>query len=425
VYTQETKVAVYPFTRQAEGGEIVIGRVDTGVFLALPPDAVELLDALAAGETVGRTQEIYREKHGETPEMAEFLEFLQNKGFVRPAGGIESPAADAAGPAQGSVPAGPQQRRYHFSNIPQSVARALFGPAGLTFAALVVALAVVAVFRAPVIFPRRGSIVFTHDKTLMMLCLVLLGYATVFLHEMGHLVAARALGVSSRLGIGRRMWMLVAETDLTGLWSVPKRQRYLPMLAGPLVDLTSAAAMLLVLFAAYQQWISLKIPILELLTAMCFVYMMRLIWQCFFFVRTDFYYVIANLFGCKSLMQDTQIYIQNRIVRLVSSPRPLVDQSHLPGRERQVIRAYAWIWVLGRAVALASLLFITIPVMYQYLVSSSKGLLAGFSAGRYAFFDALFTFFFVLLPIVLGLGWWIGSMVKQSRMNGERRAYAS
>jgi putative peptide zinc metalloprotease protein len=417
VYTQETQVAVYPFTRQAEGGEIVIGRVDTGVFLALPPDAVELLDSLAAGETVGRAQEIYREKYGETPEMAELLEFLQSKGFVRPAG--------AASPVPDPVPAEPQQRRYHFSNIPQSFARVLFGPAGLTVAAVVVALAAVAVFRAPVIFPGRGAIVFTHDKTLMMLCLVLLGYATVFLHEMGHLVAARALGVSSRLGIGRRMWMLVAETDLTGLWSVPKQQRYLPMLAGPIVDVTSAAAMLLVLFAAYQKWISLKIPVLELLTAMCFVYMMRLIWQCFFFVRTDFYYVIANLFGCKSLMQDTQVYMQNRILRLVSSPRPQVDQSHLPGREQQVIRAYAWIWVLGRAVALTSLLFITIPVMYQYLVSSSKGLLAGFSAGYYAFFDALFIFTFVLLPIAIGLGWWIGSMVKRSRMTDERRAYAT
>jgi putative peptide zinc metalloprotease protein len=420
VYTNEAKVTVFPFTRQAEGGEVVIGRLETGVFLALPPDAVEILDVLAAGETVGRAQEIYRAKYGETPEMEEFLGFLQTKGFVQPAAGKER-ALNAAGPSRAS--AGPRQPRYHFANIPQSVANALFGRTALTIAALLVALAAAGVWRAPVIFPGRSALYFRHDRTLMMLCLVFMGYATVFLHEMGHLVAARARGVSSRLGISRRMWVLVAETDMTGLWSVPKAQRYLPMLAGPLVDVTSAAIMLLVLFAAFQHWISLKIPVLELLSAMCFVYLMRLLWQCFFFVRTDFYYVIANFFGCKSLMRDTQVFIQNQFRRLIS--KPLIDQSGLPQPELRVIRAYAWVWLLGRMIALFSLFFITIPVSFRYLATCSEELRAGFSGGRYAFFDALFIFFFILLPIALGLGWWLLSLFKRWRLDDDKRAYAT
>ena len=423
MYTQETKVAVFPFTRQAEGGEVVIGRVDTGVFLALPLEAIEILDTLAAGETVGRAQEIYREKHGETPEMEEFLGFLASKGFVRPAG-EKAPAAVAAGPGQSLAVEAPRQRRYHFANIPQSVAQALFGPTALTAAAFLVALAAGAVIRDPAIFPGRSALFFHHDRTLMMLCLVFMGYATVFLHEMGHLVAARARGVNSRLGISRRMWVLVAETDMTGLWSVPKEQRYLPMLAGPVVDVTSAAVMLLVLFGDRQHWLSLPVPVMELLRAMCFVYLMRLLWQCFFFVRTDFYYIIASFFGCKSLMRDTQVYIQNQFRRLVSS-RPLMDQSQLPQSEQRVIRAYAWIWLVGRVIALIMLFFVTIPISLRYLRTSSRGLLAGLSAGHYVFFDALFTFTFILLPIALGLGWWIGSLVKRWRLDDEERAYAT
>jgi len=414
------KVAVFPFSRQEEGSEVVIGRADTGVFLSVPPDAVEILDLLAAGKTVGRAQEIYRAKYGVIPELEEFLDILQAKGLVRPseATGAYESSPDARTDAS-------QRRRYHFSNIPQSVARALFGPVVLTMQGLIVTLAAVAVFRAPTIFPGRSAFVFPHDKTLMMLCLVLMGYATVFLHEMGHLVAARARGVSSRLGISRRMWVLVAETDMTGLWSVPRRQRYLPMLAGPMIDVTSAAIMLLVLFAAYRHWILLPTPVQELMSAMCFVYMMRLLWQCYFFVRTDFYYVIANFFGCKSLMRDTEVYVRNQFLRLVSSARSRVDQSYIPAAERRVIRAYAWIWMLGRAVALLSLFFITIPVMLSYLTTCSKALLAGFSAGRYAFFDALFTFTFIFVPILIGLVWWGGSLVRRRRLDDIRRAYAT
>src|SRR4051794_28128810 len=134
MYTQGMKVLVISFTRQVEGGEVVIGHVDTGVFLALPPDAVEILDILADGKTVGRTQEIYREKYGMIPEMEEFLGFLHAKGFVRP--GRETVPAAGTPLGSGVVSNEPRQRRYHFANIPQSVAQALFGPTALKMIAV-------------------------------------------------------------------------------------------------------------------------------------------------------------------------------------------------------------------------------------------------------------------------------------------------
>ena len=52
-YALSDFVEVFPFTRQPEGDEVVIGRPDIGVFLALPAEAVEILDDLAAGRSVG------------------------------------------------------------------------------------------------------------------------------------------------------------------------------------------------------------------------------------------------------------------------------------------------------------------------------------------------------------------------------------
>lgn len=433
MYTQETLVAVYPFSRQAEGEEIVIGRVDTGVFLALPPDAVEILDSLAQGRTVGEAQDLYQKQHGEIPDVEDLLQYLQSKGFVRPRVKKEAresgPAAPAAGTATAAAAeaqqiADPPQIRYHFTNVPQSVAERLFGRTALTISAFIMALAGIVALMEPSLVPGRNALFFSEHSTLKTLILILIGYSTVFIHEMGHLLAARAAGVHSRLGIGNRMWILVAETDMTGLWSVPKRKRYLPMLAGPLIDLVSASSILLLLFAERRGWIHLPPLVHQLSAAMFFVYMMRLFWQCFFFVRTDFYYVIATFFGCKSLMKDTQTYVGNLFRRLFTRGRQ-VDQSSLPKSEMRVIRGYAWIWLAGRLNAMFFLFFVTIPVAAKYLQSSTGTLLSGFSRGHYAFFDALFIVVFYIVPLGIGFGLWIWSMTKRWRQGNAARSYSS
>jgi putative peptide zinc metalloprotease protein len=431
MYEPSTQVAVYPFTRQPDGEEIVIGRTDTGIFLSLPREAVEILDWLRDGRTVAEAQAQYQEKYGEIPDVADLLTFLQEKGFVRPrrdgtsadapvsaanaANAVITPAADKtfAPPAAAAV-------RYHFANIPVPLARKLFGKTALALGALIFALAVVAVFLDPSLRPHRDALIFSQHRTLKTLALILIGYTTVFVHEMGHLMAARAVGVNSRLGISSRMWVLVAETDMTGLWSVPKNQRYLPMLAGPVIDVVSASLISLMLFAQHRGWIALPALVVQLSMAMVFVYMMRLLWQCFFFVRTDFYFVIATFFGCKSLMQDTRVYIGNLRRRLFGSATPLTDQSHIPKTERRVISAYAWIWFLGRAVALWSLFFVTLPVAGKYLKSSIATMMTGFSGGTYAFFDALFILVFYLFPLGLGMSLWIRGILRQRREPRER-----
>ncbi len=429
-YEPSSRVAVYPFTRQPEGEEIVIGRTDTGVFLALPREAVEILDWLREGRTLAETQDLYKERYGEIPDVGDLLVFLQGKGFVRPhTPGAPAPAAassqTAAAQAAGGDFAAPAKSkiRYHFTNIPIPLAQKLFGKTALTISAAIFALAVAAVAFDRSLLPHRDALIFSQHRTLKTLALILCGYATVFIHEMGHLIAARAVGVSSRLGISSRMWVLVAETDMTGLWAVPKRQRYLPMLAGPVIDVVSASLISLVLFCQHRGWIALPSLVVQLSLAMVFVYMMRLLWQCFFFVRTDFYYVIATFFGCKSLMHDTRIYIGNLRRRLFSSAPP-IDQSHIPKGERRVISSYAWIWALGRIVALWTLFSVTLPVAGKYLRSSVETMMTGFSRGSYAFFDALFILVFYLFPLGLGMSLWIHAMVKR-RVPREREQRAA
>src|SRR5258708_6872910 len=142
---------------------------------------------------------------------------------------------------------------------------------------------------------------------------------------------------------------MVAETDMTGLWSVPRRQRYMPLFAGILTDSVSGALLVLLLYAQHSGWIAIGLLWERVTRAMIFAYFIRIMWQTFFFVRTDLYYVIANCFNCKNLLNDTQDFLRNQAGRVVTIFRS-VDQSSIPAYERRIIHIYSIAWLAGRAV---------------------------------------------------------------------------
>src|SRR5215213_4971279 len=113
MYNRDTVITVESFTRQIEGEDVIIGRVETGVFLAIPSEAVELLDELGQGKTIGEVSDLYLQKYGETPDLDDFLQLLETKGIVRPKAESEN-----GNRATTTVSAPAPRVRYHFSNFP-------------------------------------------------------------------------------------------------------------------------------------------------------------------------------------------------------------------------------------------------------------------------------------------------------------------
>lgn len=409
-YAKTERIDVLRFTRQEDGEETVIGLPVANVYLALPSAALEIIDSLSSGKTIGEAQADFASAHGEEPDVDDLLQCLERRGFVCRHGS----ASGAALPQAKTVDLAGKGVRYHFSSIPQAVARRFFGPLPMAVYLGVIAAALAAVVVQPSLLPHRSDLVFTEHRTAKIVALSLVVYATLFLHEFAHLLATKARGVNSRIGVSHRLWVLVAETDLTGLWTVPSRQRYLPILAGPLLDGFSAALLLLLLFANDRNAIALAYPVEQFCRAMVFAYLFRLLWQCSFFMRTDFYYVITNLFHCKNLMRDTEVFVKNLLRRAIGS-RQLADQSHIPLHERRVIRAYSLLWIGGRGLALFSLFFITLPILARYLANALPVLRQGYAGNHYQFLDSLVVGTLNLLPLGIGMSLWIMSMVRKRR----------
>jgi len=352
-FALDARVAVRPLAHQRDGESVTIGDLSRQVFLTIPVEALDILNPLSEGKTVGETVALYERAHGQTPDVADFLAVLADEGLVAPWDDADFSAEIARSSA---APLG---------RISPAVARRLVGAPVLALCALAVTGAVALVATDPGVMPGPDVLVFHDHLAAFSAAMFTFILAGVMVHEIGHLVAARASGVPARIGIGHRLWIVVAETDLTGMWMAPKRDRYLAFVAGPIIDAVSAALLVGVLWAQRRGWIDLSPAIAQFTAAALLTYLVRLLWQCFVFVRTDFYYVIATALDCKSLLADTEDLLRNRWAKF-RHKAPVVDQSEIPPREMRAVRVYSVIWLGGRVLAFTALILITLPVLVGY-----------------------------------------------------------
>ena len=412
VYPPDSMVLVRPFSHRQDGPSVTIGDLSRQVFLAIPAEGLDILNALAAGKTVGEAVALYEQKYAETPDVDDFLSVLAGEGFLAPAG----KAGEAAEPKPAPQPPAPA------TWITPTRARRIFSPPVLAASALIVAVASVLIATDPQLVRGSTVLLFPRHLAALSLCLLAFALAGVMVHEVAHLVAARAAGVPARIGLSHRLWIVVAETDMTGVWMAPRRQRYLAFLAGPIVDAVSASLLVGLLWASRRGWIGLSPLVAQLGAAALFTYLARLLWQCFVFVRTDFYYVLATALGCRNLLADSEAHLHNLVARLRHRV-PQIDQSAIPPAEMRVVRGYAVVWFVGRVVALASLVALTLPFLGRYLAETAHVLTGRQSP--YGIVDILTVTLAGPALEVLGLFLWIRSLYR-ARMSArtQRRSDA-
>lgn len=356
-YTPDSPVTVRPFTHRSDGDTVILGDVNRQVFVAIPAEGLDILTALAAGRTVGQAARMYEEKYHETADIEDFLEALEQEGFV---GGFA--AVDA-----GDVP---EVRQAHwgwrFEWLTPRIAQLLVSLPVLAACGVLVAVGVALGVDDPTVLPKAGNaLLFPHHFAALTWAWILLANLGLFAHEVGHVVAARAAGSRAGIGISNQLWMIVAQTDMTAIWLSPKRQRYLAFAIGMIVDAVSAVFLIAFVWVAHRGWISPPEWAVLLATAVIVAPLARIIWQFCFFLRTDVYYIIATAFSCKNLMADTDDYLRNLWARARRSPHR-VDQSGIPPKEMRVIRWYSVLWFFGRLVSCVIYAVLVLPVLWGY-----------------------------------------------------------
>ncbi|MCP3819491.1 PqqD family protein [Streptomyces sp. A3M-1-3] len=358
-------VRLYPLARRPDGDEWIVGRVDTGDFVALPwtgARAVELLDKRMSPDDVARQ---LRAETGEDVDVVQFVEELTALGYVAE--------------IDGCPVASPKPRRVTWPWLRPHHIRWVLSPLTALSLLALVAAAVGVLVRDPGLFPGYRALLWSPHGSLVIGFGAAVGWALILLHEAAHLVTARAAGVPAGISLGTRLQFLVAQTDMSGIELAPRRHRLTAYLAGIAVNLGVASSALLGLAATPPGGTPHR-----MLAAIVLLALLPLPFQCMVFMRTDVYFVLQDLTGCRDLYGDGTEYAcytarRLRCVFLRGRPAPADPSLRLPAPERRAVRLYSAVLVVGTALCLTVLAVVTLPADLALLARAAGRLAPGHS----------------------------------------------
>ena len=365
-----SRVRLHQLRERRHGDSWIVGRVETGDFIELPEVGRRAL-ALLPHATVGEVRERLREETGADVDIADFVTSLIEVGFVAEADGRV--LAGTTGPP----PMFPRLRPHHV--------RWLVRPAASLLAGVFLLAALVAAVVDPSLAPRSHDVVWMDGSSgLLLLGTVAMVWSTIFVHELAHLLTARAAGAPGRMSLGTRLQFLVAQTDVSGVWAAPRRVRLTVYLAGIATNLLIWAGTVLVRAAGADGAAARPLAAAGLLS------LTLIPAQFLVFMRTDLYFVLQDLAGCADLYADGSAYLRHlagRPVRRLRRAAPREDPSvHLAARERRAIRAYAVILVAGTVACLAVEVLVMLPLAATVLTTAVHTMAGGAPAAQ--MFDA-------------------------------------
>ena len=339
---------------QADGEQWMVGSTERGEFYQLPSEGVYVLHLLQRGQPVAAIAKSCQQKFLERIDVDAFIEQLLEIGFIHPAGEQPAPAAEPT-PAQDA-------KRLRFS-MSQRTALRFFSPPAIALYLAIVGGATLMMISDPSLRPNLVALYFEDRLSLTLVLLLVLYSCTALLHEFGHLIAAARRGVASKLGLGNRLWMIVAEADLTNIFSLPKTQRYLPLLAGMAVDVISISVITLTI--AVLQYLAVDAYVIHLLQALILQVLISISWQFNFFLKTDVYYVLCNYFGYPDLDRDARHYLRSLLHRCSGG---LIGATPEPYQyyRLDVVKYFSLVWIVGRVLAIAFLAAVLIPTIARY-----------------------------------------------------------
>ena len=374
VLRPSSRVTLRPLSVVPQGDEFLVGNPEADTFLALPAVGLVVVRALQAGATIAEAAGAAGAHAGQEVDVLDFAATLVECGLV------------AAIDGQTIAPAATPRSRSWLAGLPPALARPFFSaPAWAVYGLAFIACAALFVAR-PQYWPGYEDAFFYPDPAV---CLVTMTLVTTLLaagHELCHWLAARAAGVGARVGISRRFYFPVLETDLSQLWSVPPRQRYSAFLAGMAFDTLVLAASLGLRLLWASGLVDLPPLLVRFLGAVVLVQLLGLGWQALVFLRTDLYAVLITALGCLNLSRVTALYLKSKVRRLGRAEAAELRTAH--PRDVRVVPWFAWLYLVG----LVGLLYVFVAYFLPstaVLAGWMFGSLRGAPAGSTAFWEAL------------------------------------
>ncbi|MFC4048302.1 hypothetical protein ACFOY4_01290 [Actinomadura syzygii] len=391
-----------PLTLLDEGpDEVLVGSPESGTYITVPTVGALVIRALERGASIPEAQVEATRYAGEPVDVAAFVGGLRELGFLAEHDD-EDGRRHADAPARIRRTAPIQQRRW-VTGLDTRKARPFFSRAAWLCYAGALVFSVGCFVLRPSLIPRPGDVFLFEDRGLAVLFLLPFGYLMSALHEGWHWLAARAAGVSARFGIDRRLYFMVFETDLSQLWTLPRRQRYGPQLAGLAIDSFVLGGLVGIRLLDETGWCDVPALVAGVAGALAFMTLSSMVWQCMVFLRTDLYGVLLTLTGCHDLWNTKTLLLRRAFGRL--GPAHSEQLASARPRDVAVARWFRWVYLIGVPVALAHYAVFRVPIFAGVAIWACHGLAVGPLAARFWYTLAISSA--VFLPSLVVMTTWL------------------
>ncbi len=370
---QKSVVELYSLSIVQENNKFIVGREETEIYILVPKIGVEIIQAIQHHKRISVIEQNLKKKHGKV-DVTGFVENLKSHGFVK---SIDKKFLHPV------VTKNPDQLGF----LKQKHVAWLFSKPMYTFYAVLLLFGLASFLMSPGYFPKSKDYFFTQYYILLLPLSFLLSWFFVLMHELGHYLAARSLGISAHFGISHRLYYLVATTTVTNIYSLSKKKRFRVLLGGMLVDFIVIAAGFLLLFVS-DNFAAFSPLAYNLIKFVILIQFLGLLWQFMFFMKTDIYYAFEHIIGIYNLMQKTRQFLTSKFLKTF---RPFFAK-----HEKTVVKVYSGFMVLGMLIVALIFIFYSAPILIKLFVTSIGNILRGFVALNFShFYDKLlFLLFF-------------------------------
>ncbi len=252
-----------------------------------------------------------------------------------------------------------------FMWIPQQFGRLFFNRFSILGYILLFFITIGILIKNPQLLPRYKDIFVFDLMVFNMLLYLAISFSLVIIHEFGHVLAMRAVGLPTKINIGHRLFIIVFETDMEPVWRLDSKKRNMLYLAGICFDIV-------ILFLALIS--PLIFPNISgtfrgIMGFIIFDVTIRLIYQCCIYMKTDLYYVFENMTGCYNLVENAKGYFKG----IFSKNKSKHNQEIFAG-EKPVVISYGLFYLIGMAISFVVLVIYFIPQTIYVINHSISGL---------------------------------------------------
>lgn len=343
----QSQLTLYPLTIRQDKKHYIVEENLSGDFFEMPKICIDAIQMINNGVSLGTIEkELTHAYPDEEVDLIDFAQQLLELGLIKEIDGEPLQIIK-----QNRSPGG-------FKWISPKVGRLFFNNITMKFYGIIFIINILFLLANPQLIPNYQALFPYSSMVLNALTFMGITLVLIIIHEFGHVLAVRSYNLPAKLEVGHRLFFVVFQTDLSPAWKLQPNQRNRLFMAG----LCFEQIIIFIVLSIKMLFPEIGTFFAGVLSIIVFDILVKTIYQCCFYMKTDLYYLCENITGCYNLMENGKRYLSKWLPFLKTE-----STTETFAGEDRFVRFYSLFYILGITLTIGLFVFYFIPqAFYAY-----------------------------------------------------------